>query len=439
MQRHMERVPSPSRSWKSLGLLAALCLALAGRALAADWPHWRGPGRNGVTEEPSGWKGGKWPGEKPQWTSQVGAGASSPVVTGGRLYALGWRGGREQLVCLDAATGRRLWVQSYAAPRYGRHKVGDEFLYAGPSSTPEFDADTGLLFTLGIDGDLRAWDASDEGRGVWQINLYEAYGVPQRPDVGRNSRRDYGYTTSPLVYGGWLIVEVGGAEGTLAAFDKRTGELQWWSECRDEAGHTGGPVLMTVEGIPCVAVLTLRSLLVVRLDEGHAGQTLARHPWATHYANNIASPAVHENFVVITSGYNQSAMCKLKITRAGAEKVWERPLHSKVCSPVIHEGRVYWAWRGVHCLDFETGQTLWSGGNVGDPGSCIVTGDGRLIVFANNGNLLLLETGGRSPDKATILAQTPPLFRSDAWPHVALAAGRLYCKDRDGNIACFEL
>gem|GEM_PF-4050405 len=27
---------------------------------------------------------------------------------------------------------------------------------------------------------------------------------------------------------------------------------------------------------------------------------------------------------------------------------------------------------------------------------------------------------------------------ADVWPHVALANGRLFCKDCDGNMACFE-
>jgi hypothetical protein len=50
---------------------------------------------------------------------------------------------------------------------------------------------------------------------------------------------------------------------------------------------------------------------------------------------------------------------------------------------------------------------------------------------------MLLETARRSPTKATLLAQSAPLFGADAWPHVALAEGRLYCKDRDGNLKCF--
>jgi len=41
-------------------------------------------------------------------------------VVGGRLFSLGWRDGREIVTCLDATTGRELWMQSYKCPQYGR-------------------------------------------------------------------------------------------------------------------------------------------------------------------------------------------------------------------------------------------------------------------------------------------------------------------------------
>ena len=49
-------------------------------------------------------------------------------------------------------------------------------------------------------------------------------------------------TSAPLLHKDWLLVEVGDDEGNLMAFDKRTGKRLWSSECKDEAGHTGGPV-----------------------------------------------------------------------------------------------------------------------------------------------------------------------------------------------------
>lgn len=415
-------------------------VATAPELAAADWPHWRGPNRNDVVGETSGWNGRSWPGGKAEWTANVGVGCSAPIVADGKLYATGWESNREVLRCLDAESGKELWRQSYACPKYGRHSTGDKGIYGGPSSTPEYDPRTGLLYTLSIDGDLNCWNTKRRGRREWGLNLYEKYGVGRRPNVGRRRRmlRDYGYTSSPLVHAGTLLVEVGAKAGNLVAFDKRSGKQLWTSECRDEAGHTGGPVPITVQGKPCVAILTIRNLVVVRLDAGHEGKTAARYRWTTDFANNIPTPAVSGDSVIVTSAYNHYAMCRLKITLAGAKKVWEQNVCSGVCSPVIHEGCVYWSWRGVHCVDFATGKQKWTGGGSGTPGSCILTGDDRLIVWSDNGDLSLVETAKRSPGRYRELARKRRLFRSDAWPHVALAGGRLYVKDRQGHLACLE-
>src|SRR5687767_576591 len=100
----------------------------ASAATTADWPHWRGPGRNGVTPELSGYElGAPWPGE-PAWRASVGVGSSSPVVAAGRVYLLGWGDGNDHVTCADLATGKTLWQHSYPAPRHGRHATGDEGL-----------------------------------------------------------------------------------------------------------------------------------------------------------------------------------------------------------------------------------------------------------------------------------------------------------------------
>lgn len=419
---------------------AAVVLGIASSAPAADWPHWRGPDRTDVTPEPSGWNGKAWLAEKPHWTAKVGEGASSPLVVGDRVYALGYEPGKDTLRCLSAADGKEVWSVAYKCPKYGRHRMGDEGLYSGPSSTPEFDPDTGFLYTLSTDGDLNCWDARAKGKKVWGRNLYDDYKVERRPKLTRAPQRDYGYTSSPMVRGDWLLVEVGSTtHGNLIAFDRRTGKELWASELKEEAGHTGGPAPMTVEGVPCVAVLTQRNLAVIRLDAGKEGKTVATFPWVTDFANTIAGPAVHGDSVLIAAAYNHNAMVRVKVTLAGATEVWRKRVASKVCTPVIHDGSVYVAWQRVRCLDFATGEPKWEGGTIGDPGSCVVTSDGRLVVYGQNGKLMLVEGAGRSPNEYKELAVKDKIFGSLAWPHVALAGGRVYCRDRDGNLACFEV
>lgn len=424
----------------SLWLLLLLMLVSTGHrtALAGDWPHWRGANRDDVSAEPSGWDGRNW--VKEVWNANVGEGSSSPIVVGDNVYLTGWADGIDTLVCLEAATGKQVWKTSSESPKFGRHAIGDQRMYSGACSTPEYDAATGYLFTLGTDGDLVAWDTAEQGKRVWSLNLYETYQAARRPEVAkrRKTQRDYGYTSSALIVGNQLIVEVGGKTGNLVAFDPKSGKEVWASENGDEAGHTAGPVPMTVEGIDCVAVLTLRNLVVTRLDDAHVGQTVAKFPWTTDFGNNIAMAAVHDDSVIITSSYNQAAMCRLKIQLAGAEVVWKTEgIASGVCTPIIHDNHVYWAWRGVHCVDLKTGQEVWTGGKIGAQGSCILTSDDKLIVYGNKGDLTLVETAATSPKGFKQVASQKVFSRTDAWPHVVIANGRIICRDRSGAVKCF--
>lgn len=419
-------------------VLCCACL-FTGAVTAEDWPHWRGANRNDVVGESSCWSGGKWLAEDPLWVSQVGEGGSSPVVVGDNVFTLGWADGADVVRCLDAKTGDELWATSDACPRYGRHATGDKGLYSGPTSTPEYDVMTGMLYTLSCDGDLICRDTAKQGESVWRVNLYDRFKIGRRPKIGRSGLRDYGYTTAPHVHKYWVLVEVGAKDGTIMAFNKQTGEHVWSSEAQGPAGHAGGLVPIQVQSIPCVAVMTCHGLLVTRIDAEKAGKTVAEYEWTTNFINNIATPAVHDNFVIITSAYNHMSICKLEITLSGARKVWEQAYASKVCSPVIHKGAVYWAWQQLHCLDFQTGKQQWQGGKFGDAGSCIITSDDRLIAWGGRGTLSLNETAVRSPEKQTQLASIDLRTREDVWPHVVLSGGRIYCRGRNGSLTCFAV
>jgi outer membrane protein assembly factor BamB len=421
-------------------IVVVIVTACAGACLAAadDWPHWRGPHRNGIVAEASGWDGSRWVNSKPAWTASVGEGASSPIVIGDRVFTLGHRDDRDVVSCLDVRSGKVEWTTSYATPRYARNATGDEGLYSGPSSTPEFDPATNWLYTFGANGDLHCWDARQREAKVWHRNLYDDYAMPRRARVGRSGLRDYGYTSAPLVHGDWLLVEVGGPTGTVIAFDKRTGREVWHSKATSVAGHSGGLAPLTVEGIPCVAAMTFDGLLVVRLDGSRAGEIVATYPWITDFANNIASPAVLDDCLLITSEYNHKAMCKLRITLRGAEKLWETPFASKACTPVIHRGRIYVAWNRLRCLDWQTGSLIWEGPHVGDAGSCVATSDDKLVVWSNRGELILADAAPADQTSYRELARVSRLANNDVWPHVVVANHRILCRDRTGNLMCFE-
>jgi outer membrane protein assembly factor BamB len=429
------------RFYTAKAVLLVVLLACA-KAEAGDWPHWRGPGRSDIVGENSGWQDGHWANQKPIWQAEVGEGSTSPVVVGGRLYVLGWQGGQDHVRCLEAATGKPIWTVSYRCPQYGRHATGDESIYSGATATPEYDADTGYLYTLSCDGDLNCWDTLARGKRLWGTNLYERFGVGQRPASGleKDDLRDYGYTTAPYIHGDWVIVEVGAEEGSLMAFDKRTGERRWVSQYAGPAGHTGGLVPITVEEVPCLAVLTLQDLLVVRLDQGHEGKTVAAYPWKSAYGNNILTPTIQGNCVLICSRHTHNSICKLQIKLRGAKRLWERPYASFVGSPVAQGKYVYLSSERLLCLDWETGQLVWEGGSYGYGGACIATGDGKLIVWSNQGRVNLVESAAKSSKRYRELARIAHIFTGGAaWPHPALADGLLYCKDREGKLKCFSV
>ena len=126
-------------------VVASLVLLVAGRSLAADWPQWRGPQRNGVSQETGLLK--EWPKEGPKLVWQVkniGSGYSTPAVVGERIYLLANEGLDNELVQARAVIdGKQVW-----STRIG--KVGNpnqQPNYPAARSTPTVDGDS--LYALG--------------------------------------------------------------------------------------------------------------------------------------------------------------------------------------------------------------------------------------------------------------------------------------------------
>lgn len=146
------------------------CLVLfALPAAAEDWPQYRGPARNGVSAE-AGWLA-HWPASgQPRiaWRAQVGKGHTAVSVVAGRAVVAGWNGESDMVSCLDAATGKVIWQESYPCKSI--------LQWPGPRATPTIHR--GRVFTLGQHGQLRAWELAT-GKLVWERDLPEKY----NPDV----------------------------------------------------------------------------------------------------------------------------------------------------------------------------------------------------------------------------------------------------------------
>jgi outer membrane protein assembly factor BamB len=194
-------------SWQSLfSWLFVPCLFVASLAGAADWPQFRGTDREGVGSEEgllTTWEEGQ---PAIVWRQPIGTGYSAVTIVGGRLYTMSADDSHEHVLCLDAATGETVW--KVEAGSFVQAELGD----GGPRSTPTVD--DGVVFTATSQSSLLALDA-DDGSILWTRDLTELGKVPR-----------FGYSTSPLVDQGVVIVEVGDPDKSpgIAAFDRVTGQ-----------------------------------------------------------------------------------------------------------------------------------------------------------------------------------------------------------------------
>jgi outer membrane protein assembly factor BamB len=100
--------------WKfCAGLALSVILLSASHFVlgADDWPQWRGPNRDGHSPAKGLLK--EWPSEglKIAWQADVGVAYASVAVKDGRLFTQGDLAGIEQIICLDASNGNRLWAR----------------------------------------------------------------------------------------------------------------------------------------------------------------------------------------------------------------------------------------------------------------------------------------------------------------------------------------
>src|SRR5215207_570261 len=322
---------------RPLPLIACLCL-FAGQAAAADWPQFRGPNRDGISTEANVLRG--WPpaGPKVLWKVPIGDGYSQVVSAGGRLFTLDAKGADENAVALDPATGKQIW-----RVRLDRKYVdgqGD-----GPRSTPTVDGD--LVYVLSANGKLAALRAAN-GQTVWQHDLRSEYGAtpPQ-----------WGISTSPLVEGNLLLVNVGGSGNkSIIAFDKATGKPVWTSQ-NDGAGYSA-PIAITVRGVRQVIVFTADGIVSVSPEDG---RLFWRTSWKTDYDVNAATPIFFPpDKLFVSSGYGTGSAL-LQINRTNVAEVWRsRGMKNQFSSSVLHDGILYgFDDATFKAIDAATGNERW--------------------------------------------------------------------------------
>ncbi|UCD48523.1 MAG: PQQ-binding-like beta-propeller repeat protein [Phycisphaerales bacterium] len=360
------------------------CILLVCGARAENWPRFRGPNGQGLSEAqgiPT-----KWSEQDYNWKITLpGTGHSSPVIWDGKIFVTcaDETSRRGFLLCLDGASGKELWRREQDLAKYPINRLNS---YASP--TPAVDADH--VYVL--------WPASDEttlaavthgGEDVWAVKLD---GVHAR----------HGKGSSPIVYGDYVIVSHEqeknneGAKSQWVAFARKTGEVQWRME--------EPPVSNASYSTPCIRRDGASGAEVVFASNAHGitGVDLktGRIVWNVDGVlpdRVVSSPVLAGEMILATCGAGgrgkRFTAVRAAQSRAAAEVYHlETRVVPYVPTSVVYEGWVF-AFHDsglVSCLARDSGEVLWSekpaGRFFGSP-ICVsgilyaVTVDGAVVVL----------------------------------------------------------
>lgn len=404
----MHHCPRPS-----FGCLFAATLALTGLSQANDWTNWRGPLQNGVSLEHYT-KAGKLA-ETPTWSADIRS-RGTPVIVDGKVILWGYKGETtdliELLTCFDAKSGKKLWeheIADYLSDSiYNRYSIG----------APTIDPETKRIYLTSNAGVFLCYEL--DGTKVFEIPLMEDLGRMTFP----NSR-----VGSPVIEGEVVMIHFifsnWGADGPAAdrvyGFDKKTGELIWWSlpgvsPPVDSSFST--PVLETRDG-KRVAYFTTGCGHIVCVN-AHSGKPY----WKMPICKNGVNPSVvlHKgNLIAIHGDENvdnseKGRMICIKLpeklipiippaTEATnlepSVEVWRNPIGATSSSPVIVGDVIYQLTDGaeLYAIDANTGADLWkkklSNANLHSSPLYV---DGLLYCPLMEGKLVVVKPGAKDAE-----------------------------------------
>jgi outer membrane protein assembly factor BamB len=408
-----------------VSLLGSVTFANAVQAL--DWAQWRGPNRDGISDETGLLQ--SWPSEGPPllWQADgLGDGYSSPAVVGDRFYLLGSEGLDNEFVqARSTADGSKIWIQKIG-------KVGNPDQrppYPGARSTPTVDGDR--VYALGSDGDLVCLSA-DSGNIVWQKNVRTEFGgLPG----------EWAYSESPLIDGDAVVVTPGGPEATLLKLNKATGEVIWKAplEGGEEAAYSS-IVPATLAGHRQYVQFLQKGVVGVNAE---SGELLWRYDrTAKGSLANIPTPVVHGDMVYTAAGKAGGAVVKIVADGDGlaAEELYfDGKLPRAIGGSVLVGDHLYGtASDSLMCVELATGEVVWRDRALGAASICVA--DGCLYLHGENGDVALVKA---TPEKYELLGRfTPPnppeAGSSKSWAYPVIADGRLYIFNF-GTMWCFDV
>jgi outer membrane protein assembly factor BamB len=383
-----------------------------------DWPAFRGQDRDGVIRGIA--IATDWDRTPPRllWRQRVGPAWSSVIVVGGWLYTQEQRGEQEAVVCYDAGTGRELWAHEDAA-RFWESVSG-----AGPRATPTF-AD-GRIYALGATGVLNCLDAAT-GERHWSHDIAADAGT--RPP-------QWGYSGSPLVTGGVVIVFAGGdGDKNLLAYHADTGKLAWAAPTG--AGSYSSPQPATWGGENQCLILSDLGLTAV---DPATGKILWKSGSAMPGAPRTGQPHAVGTAQLLVGTYEGASVTLLDVNRVGSAWNVVPRWTSKDLKPefpdfVVHQGHAYGFDVSIFgCIDLATGKRGWKGGRYGRGQVVLLADQALLLVMSEGGEAVLLSANPRRHEELGRFR----VLDGKTWNHPVIAHGRLYARNAE-EMSCHEL
>ncbi len=385
---------------------------------AEAWNQWRGPSRNGEFIGP------RWPSKLDQfqqtWRVELGPSYSGPIVTENRVYVTETAGKQFEVVrALDRKTGQEIWKTQWR----GAMKV-PFFASANGSwirSTPALD--DGRLYVGGMVDVLVCID-SQSGQQIWKIDF---------PNDRGSKKPQFGFASSPLVFGDALYVQAGGAFYKINKFD---GSVEW--KTLDDGGGMYGsafasPFIANINGRQQILVQTRQNLTGVDPADG---KVLWSQPIPAFRGMNILTPTVYENSIFTSAYGGRSFLYKIENSadQMRPVKLWENRSQAYMSTPVVKDGHAYVHLRNQRftCIDLSSGKTKWTSEPFGKYSSLVIQGD-RILALDQRGDLLMI----RATPNEFQLIDSRRISDQETWAHLAASGRNLFVRELNA-VTSFE-
>jgi outer membrane protein assembly factor BamB len=349
-----------------------------------------------------------------KWKVAVGLGDASPVMAGGKLYSFGRVGADEVTMCLDAATGKEIWQDKYAALAISGPSAS---VHPGPRSTPAVGE--GKIVTLGIGGVISCLDAST-GKLVWRNEDFTK-DLPQ-----------FFVGVSPLIANGMCLIHLGGkVKGQIIAFDLKTGNQKW--VCDSDGPSYASLTMMTISGKKQIVDLTLKNLIGIDPENGKIMWQFPAPVQGMFY--NAPTPVVDGQTVIIT-GQGQGTKA-VQIEKQGneyaAKELWNNAeLGTKWNTPVLKDGFLYGLSkeRKLYCMNAKTGATAWVDTKMQNDFGEIVDAGSLLIALPQTSNFVIYKPDEKAYTEVAVIkaADTP------TYSYPILSGKNIFVKDKDSLV-----